>query len=175
MVRIIGIDPGSRKTGFGIIDVHGSRCRYVTSGVIRLTDKQFPLRLKVIYESIVLLIGQHQPVAMAIEEVFFAKDPRAALKLGQARGAAMVAGVSCDLDVSEYSARAVKKSVVGTGAATKAQVQYMVQRLLLLTSAPAEDAADALAVALCHSQVLATAGHFAASVRYSRRRIKAVP
>lgn len=175
MVRILGIDPGSRKTGFGIIDVKGNRSHYVTSGLIRLTDKELSLRLKVIYESISLLINQHQPDAMAIEEVFLAKDPRAALKLGQARGAAMVAGVVGELDVSEYSARAVKKSVVGSGAATKPQVQHMVKRLLSLPSEPAEDAADALAVALCHGQMLTTAKHFSSPVRFTRGRLKTAP
>ena len=175
MVRILGIDPGSRKTGFGIIDVKGNRSHYVTSGLIRLTDKPLALRLKVIYESISLLINQHQPDVMAIEEVFLAKDPRAALKLGQARGAAMVAGVVGELDVSEYSARAVKKSVVGSGAATKSQVQHMVMRLLSLPAEPAEDAADALAVALCHGQVLATVKHFKDPVRFTRGRLKTVP
>lgn len=174
MVRILGIDPGSRKTGFGIIDVKGNRSHYVTSGLIRLTDKSLALRLKVIYESISLLINQHQPDVMAIEEVFLARDPRAALKLGQARGAAMVAGVVGELDVSEYSARAVKKSVVGSGAATKAQVQHMVKRLLSLPAEPAEDAADALAVALCHGQMLATAKHFNNPVRFTRGRLKTV-
>src|SRR5690606_3725392 len=103
------------------------------------------------------IIAAHRPVEMAVEEVFFARDPRAALKLGQARGAAIVAGVQAGLAVAEYSAKTVKLSVVGTGAATKEQVSHMVVRLLNLDAAPREDAADALAVALCHAHSLRTA------------------
>ena len=120
---------------------------------------------------------------MAVEEVFFARDPRAALKLGQARGAAIVAGVEAGLPVAEYSAKTVKQSVVGTGAATKEQVSHMVVRLLKLDSAPREDAADALAVALCHARSLQTAVSLAGRVtagnlgktRYARGRLKEIP
>ena len=151
MTRIIGIDPGSLRTGYGIIDVIGNKTTYVSSGIIRLTEKSLPPRLKVIFDGVSQLILEYQPHAMAIEEVFFAKDPRAALKLGQARGAAIVAGVDKDLPVAEYSARSVKQAVVGTGAADKKQVQTMVASLLKLPDTPSEDAADALAVAICHA------------------------
>lgn len=151
MTLILGIDPGSRCTGFGVIDASGSTARYVTSGVIRLPQTDLPARLKVICESVGQIIDQYQPQLMAIEDVFFARDPRAALRLGQARGAAIVAGVQADLSVAEYSARTVKQAVVGNGSAGKEQVQHMVTRLLNLPASPQEDAADALAVAICHA------------------------
>lgn len=172
MTLILGIDPGSRKTGFGIISAVGSRTQYVTSGIVRMSDKELPARLKVIYESISEIIRQYQPSEMAVEDVFFARDPRAALKLGQARGAAIVAGVTAGLPVAEYAARSVKQSVVGTGAASKEQVQHMIKQLLKLSSAPAEDAADALAVALCHHQTMRTSLSVAGQLRYSKGRLK---
>ena len=183
MPLILGIDPGSIKTGFGIIDARGSRTTYVASGLIRLPAVSLPEKLKIIYRSISEIIAEHRPDEMAVEEVFFARDPRAALKLGQARGAAIVAGVEADLPVSEYSAKTVKQSVVGTGGATKDQVSHMVVRLLKLDAAPQEDAADALAVALCHAQSLQTAISMSGRVtagsvgktRYARGRLKEIP
>ncbi len=172
MTLILGIDPGSRKTGFGIINAVGSKIEYVTSGIIRLPTGELSARLKVIFDSVTEIITEFQPVEMAVEEVFFAKDPRAALKLGQARGAAIVAGVTAGLPVAEYSARSVKKSVVGNGAASKEQVQHMIKQLLKLPSVPAEDAADALAVALSHAQTLRTAVSLGAQFRYSKGRLK---
>lgn len=152
MSIILGIDPGSLKTGFGIIDTQGRQPRYVTSGVIRLPTGALPARLKIIFDAITQLIGEYQPDEFAIEQVFMAKSAGSALKLGQARGAAIVAAVHANLPVAEYEARKVKQSVVGTGAATKEQVQLMVTSLLKLSASPQEDAADALAVALCHNQ-----------------------
>jgi crossover junction endodeoxyribonuclease RuvC len=177
MTLILGIDPGSRKTGFGIINAggaNGSRIEYVTSGIIRLPSGALPARLKIIFDSVVEIIQEYQPEEMAVEEVFFARDPRAALKLGQARGAAIVAGVTAGLPVGEYAARSVKQSVVGTGAADKVQVQHMVKQLLKLPAAPAEDAADALAVALCHAQTMRTASSLGGQFRYSKGRLKQV-
>ena len=177
MTLILGIDPGSRKTGFGIINAggsNGSKIEYVTSGIIRLPTGELPARLKVIFESVAEIIAEYEPTEMAVEDVFFARDPRAALKLGQARGAAIVAGVTAGLPVGEYAARSVKQSVVGTGAASKEQVQHMVKQLLKLPAAPAEDAADALAVALCHAQTLRTEASMGMQVRYSKGRLKEV-
>ena len=151
MSLILGIDPGSRKTGFGIINYVSGRSEYVTSGVIRLPEGELAERLKIIYDSVTELVEQHCPTELAIEQVFMAKSAGSALKLGQARGAAIVACVAQDMAVSEYSARQIKQSVVGTGAADKAQVQHMVRVLLKLPAEPAEDAADALAAALCHA------------------------
>ncbi|MBK8676905.1 MAG: crossover junction endodeoxyribonuclease RuvC [Cellvibrionales bacterium] len=151
MTIILGIDPGSRKTGFGIIRLDGSRTHYISSGVIRIPDTALPERLKTIFVSLNEIIQQFQPQEVAVENVFMAKSAGSALKLGQARGAAIVAAVSHHLPVAEYEARKVKQSVVGTGAATKLQVQHMVKTLLSLAGDPQEDAADALAVALCHA------------------------
>lgn len=152
MALILGIDPGSRKTGFGIINVVGSKSDYITSGVIRMRDDaSLPERLKVIFDSLTHIIEQYSPQEMAIEQVFMAKNAASALKLGQARGAAIVSATAQSVPVFEYEARKVKQSVVGNGAADKLQVQHMVKTLLKLPAAPQEDAADALAVALCHA------------------------
>lgn len=151
MTLILGVDPGSRKTGFGVINCLGSKAEYVSSGVIRVPDFSLPERLKVIFDSVSEIIEQYCPQEFAIENVFMAKSAGSALKLGQARGAAIVAAVNQDLPVSEYEARKVKQSVVGHGGADKLQVQHMVKTLLKLPASPQEDAADALAVALCHA------------------------
>ena len=151
MARILGIDPGSVKTGFGIINVVGGRHEYVTSGVIRLPKGALPERLRVIHESVSQIIGDYQPELAVVEEVFMAHNPSSALKLGQARGAAIVACVSQGLEVSEFTARQIKQAVVGSGGADKLQVQHMVKTLLKLPAAPQEDAADALAAALCYA------------------------
>ncbi len=151
MALILGVDPGSLKTGFGIINQVGTRCEYVGSGVIRLPAVSLPERLKVIFDAVTEIIQEYCPQEMAIEQVFMAKSASSALKLGQARGAAIVAGVNQGLPVSEYEAKKVKQSVVGHGGADKLQVQHMVKQLLKLSACPQEDAADALAVALCHA------------------------
>lgn len=152
MALILGVDPGSRKTGYGIIDdVKGKPC-YVSSGVIRMgAELALPERLKVIFDSLCEIISHYQPQQFAIEQVFMAKNAGSALKLGQARGAAIVAACHFNIPVFEYEARKVKQAVVGTGAADKAQVQHMVKSLLSLSGTPQEDAADALAIAMCHS------------------------
>lgn len=152
MTLILGIDPGSRKTGYGIVQHLMGKSVYVTSGVIRLPEGgSLPERLKVIFDSISQIVETYSPEEMAVEQVFMAKNAGSALKLGHARGAAIVAGTQHNLAVFEYEARKVKQSVVGTGAADKIQVQHMVKTLLKLPRAPQEDAADALAVALCHA------------------------
>ena len=148
---ILGIDPGSRKTGFGIINTLGNRHEYVASGVIRLGDGPLPERLKVIYQSLSEVIEEYCPQQMAVEQVFMAKSAGSALKLGQARGAAIVAAVNHDLPVAEYEAKKIKQSVVGNGGGDKVQVLHMVRQILKLSGMPQEDAADALAVALCHA------------------------
>jgi crossover junction endodeoxyribonuclease RuvC len=148
---ILGIDPGSRKTGFGIINAQGSRLDYLGSGVIRMADQDLALRLQTIFISINEIIEEYTPREMAIENVFMAKSAGSALKLGQARGVAIVAATNQQLAVFEYEARKVKQAVVGSGGADKRQVQHMVKTLLKLTKNPQEDAADALAVAICHA------------------------
>ncbi len=166
MSLILGVDPGSRKTGFGVINSINGRHEYVASGVIRLSDESLPERLKSIYRSLTEVIEEYCPQEFAIEQVFMAKSAGSALKLGQARGAAIVAAVNHDLPVSEYEAKKIKQSVVGNGAADKFQVQHMIKQLLRLSGTPQEDAADALAVALCHANThqhlvaMAQAKHF---------------
>jgi crossover junction endodeoxyribonuclease RuvC len=153
---ILGIDPGSRKTGFGIINQVGAKVEYVTSGVIRVhKEPTLPDRLNVIFDSISEIIEQYSPSCLAIEQVFMGRGPDSALKLGQARGAAIVAGTQAKLEIFEYAARKVKQAVVGNGNADKDQIGYMVQYILKLPGVPQEDAADALAIALCHSYTYA--------------------
>ena len=152
MTIILGIDPGSRLTGYGVIRQTGSRFAYLGSGCIRLGNDALPERLQKIHAGVSEIINQFQPDMFAIEQVFMAHNPDSALKLGQARGAAIVAATNHQLPVAEYSARQIKQSVVGNGAADKAQVQHMVKTLLKLPGTPQADAADALAVALCHAQ-----------------------
>lgn len=151
MPLILGIDPGSLKTGFGIIEHEGSRSTYVTSGIIRLPKVSLPERLKIIYDGVTEIVEEYCPDELSIEEVFMARDAKAAIKLGQARGAAIVACVNQSLPVYEYAAKSIKQAVVGTGNASKEQIQHMVKSLLKLPAAPQEDAADALAAALCHA------------------------
>ena len=150
MTRILGIDPGSRITGYGIIDCDAGQSRYVASGCVRIAAGPLPERLKVIFESVRELIDRYRPTQLAVEQVFLSRNPDSALKLGQARGAAICAGVLRDLPVSEYTPREVKLAVVGRGGAEKSQVQHMITALLELGACPQADAADALAVALCH-------------------------
>jgi crossover junction endodeoxyribonuclease RuvC len=151
MIRIIGIDPGSLSTGYGIIDSDGRKSRHVASGVLTIAGADLAARLDVIFREVQALIAIHAPIEMAIEDVFVARNAASALKLGHARGAAICAGVSQKLPVAEYSARAVKQAIVGRGGADKAQIQHMVRHLLALADNPRPDAADALAVALCHA------------------------
>lgn len=150
MTRVIGIDPGSRLTGYGIIEVGPRRLTYLASGCIRTGSGPFAERLAEIYRGVDQLIGDHGADTMAIEEVFLARNPDSALKLGQARGVAIAAGVARGLPVHEYAARKVKLGVVGSGRATKQQVAHMVRVLLELPGEPQADAADALAIAICH-------------------------
>lgn len=149
--RILGIDPGSRTTGFGVIDTDGRRSVRVASGCIRVGRQPWPQRLGIIFDRIAAVVQEHRPHEMAVEQLIFARDPNAALKLGQARGAVLCAGLKGDVQVHEYSPKSVKLAVVGTGGAEKAQVQHMVRILLSLAEQPAEDEADALALALCHA------------------------
>jgi len=157
-MRILGIDPGSRMTGVGIIEVNGDRVAPVFYGAIRAGTGEFNERLGIIFSELQQLIREHKPDQVAIESVFVAKNPSSAIKLGQARGAAVCAAISCNLPVSDYTPRSVKQALVGRGGADKAQVQHMVGILLGINGAIQNDAADALAIALCHqhtSQTLA--------------------
>jgi len=151
MTLILGIDPGSRTTGFGVISHRGGRSEYVASGIVRCPRVSLPERLKAIHDNVGEIVERYCPQELAIEEVFLARDARAAIKLGQARGAAIVACVNRGMPVFEYAAKSIKQAVVGTGGADKRQVQHMVKSLLKLPATPREDAADALAAALCHA------------------------
>lgn len=159
MAIILGIDPGSRMTGYGVIRQTDRQITYLGSGCINVVrslkgeEATLADKLKVIHDGVMELIQQFQPTEFAIEQVFMARNPDSALKLGQARGAAIVAAAVSGLPVAEYAARLVKQAVVGTGAADKQQVQHMVMALLKLTNKPQADAADALAVALCHAHM----------------------
>ena len=151
MSIILGIDPGSRITGYGVIQQKGSKCVYIASGCIRTKGDVLAPKLDMIFNGISEIIQQYQPSEFAIEQVFMAKNPDSALKLGQARGAAIVAATQADLYVCEYSARQIKQAVSGTGGASKEQVQQMVMQILKLSGRPQADAADGLAVAICHA------------------------
>ena len=151
ITRILGIDPGSRTTGVGIIDTDGRNNKVVHYQPINCGKGEFPDRLKVIFTELTDLITRYKPDEVSIETVFLAKNANSALKLGQARGAAICAAVAKDLPVYEYAPKAIKQSVVGKGAAAKTQVQYMVALLLNIKSKIQEDAADALAVSICHA------------------------
>ncbi|MGF1762920.1 crossover junction endodeoxyribonuclease RuvC [Aliivibrio kagoshimensis] len=153
MSIILGIDPGSRITGYGVIKQNGRQLIYLGSGCIRTSEKELPGRLKQIYAGVSEIITQFQPDEFAIEQVFMSKNADSALKLGQARGSAIVAAVNADLPVYEYAARLIKQAVTGSGSADKAQVQHMVTSMLKLPAQPQADAADALGAAICHANV----------------------
>lgn len=151
-MKILGIDPGLRTTGFGVIHKQGNKLTYIASGTIKTeADADLPERLKVILRGVSEIICTYQPDCAAVEKVFVNVNPQSTLLLGQARGAAICALVGADLAVAEYTALQVKQAVVGHGKAHKEQVQSMVQRLLLLSGMPSTDAADALGVAICHA------------------------
>jgi crossover junction endodeoxyribonuclease RuvC len=151
MVRIIGIDPGSRITGYGIVDTNGSKHKYVTSGFITIKADTLGDKLGMIFVEVGRIVSDWTPESMAIEQVFVKHNVDSALKLGQARGAAICAAVQANLTIGEYTPRAIKKAVVGSGAADKQQIQHMIQRLLGLDAVPQNDEADALAIAICHA------------------------
>ena len=157
--RILGIDPGLRVTGFGVIGVAGSTLSFVACGCIRSDAREaLPLRLAMILRDLSQVIAQEQPTEVAVEKVFVNVNPQSTLLLGQARGAAISAAVLADLPVAEYTALQIKQAVAGHGKAAKEQVQEMVRRLLNLPSAPAADAADALACAICHAHAAESFG-----------------
>jgi len=163
-MRILGIDPGLRTTGFGVVDSEGQTLHYVASGTIRCDSAagRLPERLKAIFDGVRELSTRYRPHCASIEIVFVNVNPQSTLLLGQARGAAVTALVSSELDVSEYTALQMKKAIVGHGRAGKEQIQQMVQRLLALPGVPGRDAADALGLAICHAHA---AGSFAAIAR----------
>jgi crossover junction endodeoxyribonuclease RuvC len=164
-MRVLGIDPGLRTTGFGVVEREGARLHYVASGTIRtqaIATGDLPGRLKIIFDGVREVAARYAPTCASVEIVFVSINPQSTLLLGQARGAALSALVSHDLSVAEYTALQMKQAIVGHGQAKKEQVQQMVMRLLALPSAPGPDAADALGLAICHAHA---AGSFAAIAR----------
>lgn len=162
VITILGIDPGSRITGYGVVRMDGARAVHLDSGCIHVADLEVPQRLKTIFDDLSAVVTRNQPDHAVIEKIFMSRNPDSALKLGQARGSAIVACAQMSLPVFEYSATQIKQAVVGRGHAGKQQVQHMIKALLCLPEAPPADAADALAAALCH-------GH----TQYGMRGIKA--
>jgi len=160
-LRILGIDPGSRITGFGLVDFDDRQLHYVDCGCIRTRGDDLASRLGQIHDAVRELVSRHRPREVAIEKVFVARNPGSALKLGQARGAAIVAATDSATPLFEYSPNEIKQAITGRGHAEKQQIQHMVKILLGLTRAPASDAADALAVAICHGNVRETKARLA--------------
>lgn len=174
-MKILGIDPGLRTTGFGVIHKQGNKLAYIASGTIKTPDADLPQRLKVILAGVSEIIRTYAPDCAAIEKVFVNVNPQSTLLLGQARGAAICALVSADLAVAEYTALQIKQAVAGHGKAQKQQVQDMVQRLLQLSGMPSTDAADALGVAICHAHsgdALATLGGLAPALAKKGLRVR---
>jgi len=155
-IRILGIDPGSRITGFGVVATEANRSRYIAGGYISVPKGDLANKLKTIFEGVSQVIQEYRPDEMAVEDVFFHRNAASALKLGQARGAALMAGVLQALPIYEYAPTAIKLAVTGKGNATKEQVQYMIRILLNLPEPPKSDVADAFAAALCHGHTRQT-------------------
>lgn len=149
-ITILGIDPGSRVTGYGVVRMDGLRAIHIDSGCIRVAELDVPARLKQIFEELSQVVSAHKPDHAVIEKIFMSRNPDSALKLGQARGSAIVACAVMKIPIFEYSATQIKQAIVGRGHAEKKQVQHMIKALLCMPDKPAADAADALACALCH-------------------------
>ena len=162
-IRILGLDPGLAQMGWGVIDVSGSRLSHVAHGVIATkTASGLGVRLMTLHRELALIIQTHAPASIAVEQAFVARDPQAALKLGHARAVALLAAAQAGLEIAEYAPNHIKKSVVGTGHAGKEQVQVMVRVILPASNAGSSDAADALAVAICHAHHMGTLNRWGA-------------
>lgn len=174
-MKILGIDPGLRTTGFGVITKEGNKLGYIASGTIKTPEGNLPQRLKTILAGVSEIIRTYSPDCAAIEKVFVNVNPQSTLLLGQARGAAICALVGADLAVAEYTALQIKQAVAGHGRAQKQQIQDMVRRLLTLSGTPGTDAADALGVAICHAHsgdALATLGGLAPALAKKGVRVR---
>jgi crossover junction endodeoxyribonuclease RuvC len=172
MSILLGIDPGSRHTGYGVIEQVGNRHRCLACGTISTTHGDMPPRLGEIYTGLAEVLAEWQPEEVGIEKVFMARNADSALKLGQARGAAITAAVNAGVPVFEYSARQIKQAVVGKGGAEKRQVAQMVTYLLSLEKIPQSDAADALAVAICHAHMRVSLARMAGATSVRRGRLR---
>ncbi len=164
-MRVLGVDPGLRNLGWGIIDVNGSRLSHVANGIIHSEGDDLALRLLSLHVALTAVVAEHRPEAAAVEQTFVNKDGASTLKLGQARGVAMLVPAQAGLVVAEYAPNAVKKAVVGVGHADKVQVAHMVRHQLPGVVLNGADAADALAIAICHAHHLQSAGRLAAAIR----------
>ncbi len=178
-MRVLGIDPGSRLTGFGLVHLlHSGKLTYIASGCVRVPAVELAERLKIIYQSVSEVIASYRPEVMAVEKVFMARNADSALKLGQARACAILAAANHGLAVIEYSALQIKQALVGRGHAEKDQVKHMVKALLQLSGSPQVDAADALACAICHAHHLGGSAYGASlggRRRIARRRAGRIP
>ena len=172
MTILLGIDPGSRHTGYGVIEQVGNRSRALAFGTISTSGAEMAPRLGTIFAGLCEVMSAHMPEEVSIEKVFMARNPDSALKLGQARGAALTAVVQGGVPVFEYSARQVKQAVVGRGGAEKVQVAEMVRHLLKLDKRPQSDAADALAIALCHAHMRVSLARLGGATAVRRGRIR---
>ena len=172
MAIILGIDPGSRITGYGLINATGNKLVFIDCGCIKTESSPLPERLHQIFKGLCQVIERYSPQQAAIEDVFMGRNASAALKLGQARGGAIVACLHKELPIEEYSARTVKQAIVGRGAAEKQQVQHMVKLLLGIDKKLQEDAADALAVAICHAHTQTSLIKMAGAKSFSRKRLR---
>lgn len=164
-MRVLGVDPGLRNLGWGIIEMHGSRLSHVANGVIHSEGDDLALRLLSLHGALTTVVAEYRPDAAAVEQTFVNKDGASTLKLGQARGVAMLVPAQAGLAVAEYAPNAVKKAVVGVGHADKVQVAHMVRHQLPGAVLNGADAADALAIAICHAHHLQSAGRLAAAIR----------
>ncbi|MDD5227510.1 MAG: crossover junction endodeoxyribonuclease RuvC [Methylococcales bacterium] len=164
-MKILGIDPGSRLTGYGIIEIVPNGYRYIASGALKIQADDLPRKLKQVFDGILQLVNEYQPQQMAIEQVFMSKNADSALKLGQARGAAICAVQTHDIPVFEYAARQVKQAIVGKGSADKLQVQHMVKLLLNIQGNLQIDASDALGIAICHAHYAQTQQRLQTGIR----------
>jgi crossover junction endodeoxyribonuclease RuvC len=169
MALILGIDPGSRVCGYGLIQATGNKLQYIASGCIRVEDLPFTQRLKVIHDELSGIIDKYHPTEIALEEIFVGRSAVSALKLGHARGAVIVACANHELPIHEYPPNQIKKALVGRGRADKEQMQHMVMSILSLKARPQKDAADALCVAVCHVHTQASLIKMA-GVQGSRRK-----
>lgn len=163
VTRILGIDPGSRVTGFGVLESDGYATRYVASGRIQVDGSELPARLELIFNRVGALVAEYRPQQVAVEKVFVHRNADSALKLGQARAAAICATFNAGIPLFEYAPRAIKQAIVGRGGADKVQVQHMVRTLLSLDELPGPDEADALAVAVCHAHTHPVAGRISSA------------
>ena len=172
MTRILGIDPGSRFTGYGLIEMNAGTARHISHGTIRLPQSEITEKLSTLFQQLILIIDEFGPDEVSVENIFLHKNADSALKLGQARGCAITACAEKNLPVFEYTANQVKQATVGRGHAAKQQVQHMIKVLLCLESAPEVDAADALAIAICHGHHREGLKRMAGARQHNRRRVK---